>query len=165
MDAPSPPKLATLGYAGVAEPIEVQSEGIGVNAAGVAALATSDATVVAPHSAVYPAPFTMLCESSVLTKILELARAIRMAGNYTGHIAFVLFGLLRKRRPYVWEGPYRKDLIQAYAPWACDLCSRACTVDAITCCAGFNPVSEKTPSAQVQPLGRRAQGRLGFGVV
>ena len=53
---PSPPKLAPIGCAGVAEPVDVQSQGIRVEAAVAAAVAASpasDATtcVVALHSA------------------------------------------------------------------------------------------------------------------
>ena len=42
--------------------------------------------------------------------------------------------LLKRRRPYVWEGENRVDLISAYAPWAAEQCATACAVDGV-CCA------------------------------
>ena len=53
---------------------------------------------------------------------------------YVGYSSFVLFGLLLKVRPFVWEGTSRVDLLQAFAPWALERCQGRCAVDAVACC-------------------------------
>ena len=54
----------------------------------------------------------------------------------------------------MWEGDQRVDLLEAYAPWATERCTRKCVVDGVCCClepavAGGNvslmPVSETHP--------------------
>ena len=47
--------------------------------------------------------------------------------------------LLKKVRPYIWEGENRVDLIEAYAPWAADTCLEQCQVQGICCAVVTSP--------------------------
>ena len=135
---PPPPTIAALGLAGVALPMPMLCTPgkPGGGEAAVAAPAAQEASQASLQS---------LCSGNVLARILDLSRTIRRYGGYVGHAAFLLFGLLRQRRPIVWEGENPIDLIDTYAPWAVDRCAKPCVVDAITCCQGFKPVSESHP--------------------
>ena len=74
-----------------------------------------------------------LSESRVLGKLLALARDIRRPTTYIGYSAFVCWALLRGRRPCVWEGEHRIDLIEVYAPGAAERGQTVCKVDAVAC--------------------------------
>ena len=65
--------------------------------------------------------------------VMALMRQILSEGAYVGHSAFMLFALRFRRRPYVWEGENRKDLLDFYMPWAKEKCTEACAVDGVAC--------------------------------
>lgn len=67
-------------------------------------------------------------------KLLKLAREIRRGQAYVGHSFFLLFGLLKKYRPFVWEGENLVDLIGTFAPWALEQCTGECAVQGICVC-------------------------------
>ena len=67
-------------------------------------------------------------------QLLNLARDIRRSHSYVGLSFFVLFGLLKKCRPFVWEGGNIVDLVEVFAPWALEQCSGECAVQAICVC-------------------------------
>jgi len=110
-------------------------------------------TDTASKSASSLAPSPALSGARVLDRILALSRSIGRAHDFVGHSAFLLFALLYKRRPFVWEGDRRIDLIDTYAPWAAEVCTQRCLVEAVTCClqpaeaghAIMRPVSEEHP--------------------
>ena len=47
--------------------------------------------------------------------------------------------LLKKKRPYIWEGENCVDLIEAYAPWAADACIGHCQVQGVCCAVVTSP--------------------------
>ena len=75
-----------------------------------------------------------LAESTILSKLMQLARDMRRPRAYTGHSFFLCFALARERRPFAWEGRSRIDLIQTFAPWAEGKCTAPCVADAVSCC-------------------------------
>ena len=84
-------------------------------------------------------------------KLLRLSREIRKPNEYIGHSAFLLFALLKRVRPYCWEGKNRVDLLETYAPWALEYCTTAVAVDAVCVCPdkekGWAPVDDAHPLA------------------
>ena len=64
-----------------------------------------------------------LSGAKILDQILKLSRSIGNPKDYVGHSAFILFALVYKCRPFVWEGARRIDLIDTYVPWAGELCA------------------------------------------
>ena len=100
------------------------------------------------------APSAQLSENRVLGQLLALARDIRNPRRRIGYSAFVCWALARHCRPFVWEGEKRIDLIQVYAPWAEERCTKLCVVDAVCSClapavagerAHVRPVSDEHP--------------------
>jgi len=100
-------------------------------------------------------PLPSLASNRILAKLLQLYRDIRRDRSYVGHSAFIFFALVHQRRPFIWEGSSRIDLIETYAPWAAERCARSCVVDAVCCCfqdtgkgaPEMVPVSERHPLA------------------
>jgi len=80
-----------------------------------------------------PAASAVKAHEKIHTLLLALARSIRRPRSYVGYSAFILMGLLKKRRPCAWEGPQFIDLIEVFAPWACDHCNQDCAAHAIPC--------------------------------
>ena len=136
----APPSSAPLGPMSAASP----------NEAGAASLPSAVAEVQQPLEAM-----PKLAEDRILGRLLQLGREIRRERTYVGHSAFLLFGLVKQRRPFIWEGSLRIDLIDAYAPWAKELCTRSCVVDAVCCC--FEPRDNghplMVPVSETHPLG------------
>ncbi len=89
----------------------------------------------------------------IQTTLLALARAIRRPRAFEGYSAFVLMGLLKKCQLCIWEGVTRVDLLETFAPWAKEHCTRAVAVTGIVCkvmaVAGGSlecvPISEEHP--------------------
>ena len=117
------------------------------------------ATPPVPSPARLPAHRVPLAASSgvvILDQLLALSRSIRGARQYVGYSAFVLFGLRFEVRPVIWEGEERIDLLDTFAPWALERCTKRCAVDAVTCCmvprsgghGEMVPVSEAHPLSQ-----------------
>ena len=86
-----------------------------------------------------PAASAVKAQEKIYALLLALARSIRKPKSYVGYSAFILMGLLKKRRPCAWEGPQFIDLIQVFAPWACDRCSQDCAAHAIPCAVISQP--------------------------
>ena len=92
--------------------------------------------LVAPHvvaHAVGSLSPAVAAQHAVHAKLSVLAREIRRPGCYVGYSAFVLFGLLKKSRPCVWEGVSHMDLLEVFAPWAVTTCTNDMCVTAIAC--------------------------------
>ena len=66
-------------------------------------------------------------------KVVAVLREILKEGSYVGYSAFLLFAMRFKRRPFVWEGENRKDLLNFYMPWAEERCPDLCAVDGVAC--------------------------------
>ena len=94
--------------------------------------AAPDAAVAAQAGA-EGAPLAQLSHSRVLHKLLQPARDIRRPRTYIGYRALVCSALARGCRPFVWEGESRADLIAVHAPWAMEVCTAECVVDAVVC--------------------------------
>ena len=92
-------------------------------------------------------------EANILGRLLSLAREIRRPRQYVGYSFFILFALVKRCRPFIWEGDSRIDVIQSFLPWAQETCVQECCVDAVCCCfevidhaqARMVPVSECHP--------------------
>ena len=105
--APASPKTAALPSlkpADPAKPIDLDDE-------------DDDMATARPSSSVE-------AQDKIHTTLLALARSIRRPRTYVGYSAFILMGLLKKCRPCAWEGPFFIDLMQMYAPWAIEDCTR-----------------------------------------
>ena len=88
---------------------------------------------------------------------LNLAREIRKPQACVGYIAFVLFALLKRCRPQVWEGSNKFCFIEQFAPWAKDMCPTECAYAAIPCALKRNAsgvveymqISEQSPLSKM----------------
>ena len=90
----------------------------------------------------------------VLARLLHLVRDIRRPREWVGYSAFLCMALSTGRRPFMWEGESRVDLVGQNAPWAADRCRTLCAVDGVCCClqpaaavgrARLMPVSDAHP--------------------
>ena len=117
----------------------------------LAAVAATEATEAAEGAAVAAivSP-SQLAEDRVLGALLKLARAIRQPRHYIGYSAFICVCLSRGCRAYFWEGASRIDLLNPYAPWAIERCTRICAVDGIRCCRA--PTNEVVAVAALMPV-------------
>jgi len=114
----------------------------------------NDTAVAAPQAA----PKAEAAQHKIEATLLALARAIRVPRTYVGYSAFVLMGLRMKCRPCVWEGSVFMDLLDLFAPWAKETCTRELSVAAIPCAlmpkAGGSvecvPISDEHPLAQTR---------------
>ena len=116
---PGPPNEAVLKKMeppAPASPIHVDSED---DASAIAAAAFVSPAVAAGHT--------------IRTTLLALARTIRKPRAYVGYSAFILMGLLNKCRPCAWEGASFIDLIDVFAPWANELCTKPVPLTAVPC--------------------------------
>ena len=93
----------------------------------VAVAAPSTATAVAAQT---PAAAAGAAKRAAMERIrasaLQLAREIRKPRTWIGYVAFVLFALLKKNRPQMWEGANKFCVIETFAPWAQDMCTKEC---------------------------------------
>ena len=71
--------------------------------------------------------------ATVPDQVMALLRQILSEGAYVGHSAFMMFAMRFGRRPFVWEGENRKDLLDFYMPWAKETCTEGCGVDGVAC--------------------------------
>jgi len=96
----------------------------------------------------------MLAEANILGRLTGLARQIRKPQEWVGYSAFILFGLAKKFRPYMWEGGQRIDLMDTFAPWAKEECIHKCMVDGVVCCMGHAKAgfAEMLPVSEGHPL-------------
>ena len=95
----------------------------------IAEAASSDVSVITKRLRMPEA-----VEANILGKLLSLARDIRRDRNYVGYSFFVLFGLAKKCKPFVWEGENLVDVIDTFAPWATEQCISECAVQAVCVC-------------------------------
>ena len=112
--APSPPQgslLKSLGHAPGLGPGELVVSAF--HARGVVAFSRE---ILRDHGA---SPDVSLCRSSaIVEQIVALSREMGRQGVYVGQVAFLLLGLQRRMRLYLWIGARRVDLIKECAPWA-----------------------------------------------
>ena len=69
----------------------------------------------------------------VVQQVVCLAREIKQPRKYVGESAFILFGLLKRMRVWMWQGADRIDLLGHYAPWCLTHLTHEAVVDAIAC--------------------------------
>ena len=120
-DVPESPKeaaLHTLRPPAPVAPMSVGSHGVASSTA-VAVSAFASSAVEAQHT--------------IQSTMLTLAREIRKPKAYVGYCAFILMGLLKACQPCVWEGDTFIDLLEVFAPWAKERCSRIPPVTAVAC--------------------------------
>ena len=90
-------------------------------------------------------------------KCLELAREIAGEGKYVGLAAFVLLGLVKKKRPRMWIGENREDLLGMFAAEAAQDIEAKAACDGICVCSRIKPGSlwevEYVPVSETSPLG------------
>ena len=124
-----------------------------VEAAVAATEVASKTTQLSPAPQVPAVLIPEAVEANILGRLLSLAREIRRPRHYVGYSFFILFALLKRCRPFLWEGDTRIDVIQSFVPWAQEECVRECCVDGVCCCfevidhgkARMVPVSEEHP--------------------
>ncbi len=143
-----PPSGAPLRRMCAAEPV-VATPGCAKQSAAVTPERPSAAVAASPE----------LAQDRVSCRLLELARNIRRPRAYIGHSAFICFVLSRECRPFIWEGANRVDIVEAYDPWAFELCKRECIVDGVCICLEHvegSDVAEMKPVSESHPLSRCA---------
>ena len=138
IEAPSTPKTAALKRLKPPAPASLPdlTDGSDVNTAAVAGV-----------------PPEVQAKHQIDAALLRLAREIRQPRAYVGYSAFVLMGLLKRCQPWAWEGSVCFNLLQRFAPWAIQHCTRVTLVSAIGCAlvgrAGGSvecaPISEEHP--------------------
>ena len=102
--------LLPLTAAPVADPSSITT------AVAVAAPSTTTA-VAAPTPAATAGATKRVATERIRASALQLARQIRKPRAWIGYIAFVLYGLLRKTKPQMWEGANKFCVIKTFAPW------------------------------------------------
>ena len=120
-------------------------------AAPVGIVHADPTAVAAGHAAVSSVRHA---ENQILHTLLTLAREIRKPRAYIGYSAFVLMGLLKKARPWVWEGESKIDLMSTFTPWALVDYKIDCAVDAVCCVVEAQPggYAQLFPISEVRPL-------------
>ena len=129
------PEVAPLAFLGTLLPIEIPT------AADVAELPKlGEVMDIGNPPAVDPA---------ALTRVLAVARSIKLARGYVGYSAFLAFALWKKLRVVLWAGDFAYDLVKEFADWA-DLRQFAdCPVLAVAC---VYKVEEDTGAAMLWPI-------------
>jgi hypothetical protein len=110
-------------------------------------------STMVPSSAVAQGLVPQSRSEVVWSKILALTRELRKPHEHVGYIFFVLLGIAKNCRPWMWEGGVRVDLLHVFAPWALTRFPKDCLFDAVACCAAphdggdarFVPVSTERP--------------------
>ena len=76
----------------------------------------------------------MICSDVAVLRILRLAREIRRPMSYVGYSFFVILALLKQCRIYSRGVQNRVDLLETFAPWALESCTKLAAGDAVACC-------------------------------
>ena len=87
-------------------------------------------------------------QHKIQATLLTLAREMRRPKAYVGYSAFILMGLLKKKRPHVWEGANYVDLIDVFAPWANEFCTVPVNVSGISC----TPIARAGGGVELVPI-------------
>ena len=143
---PEAPSGAPLKPLRAAAPLpSEQLAAVAATGAAVAAKGAAVAAIVSP---------SQLAEERVIGTLLQLARDIRRPRAYIGYSAFICFCFSRACKACIWEGGGRIDLLQSYAPWAIERCTRICAVDGVCCCLVPDEVGEAVmmPVSDTHPL-------------
>jgi hypothetical protein len=90
----------------------------------------------------------VVAQRKVLATLLALARQIRTPCAYVGYSAFILFGLVYKCQPCLYEGRLFIDLLETFAPWAKECCPKLLPVRAIPCAL----IAKAGGSAECAPI-------------
>ena len=123
---PKAAPLLPLTAAPVADPSSIDT--------AVAVAAQSPAVAVAAQTpAAAAGAAKRAAKERIRTSALQLAREIRKPRSYIGYVAFVLFALLKKTRLLMWEGANKFCVIELFAPWAKDMCTKESAYAAIPC--------------------------------
>ena len=142
-DSPKTAALQSMKPPAPATPIDVSADG-DINDTAVAATGGVSKAVAAGRK--------------IVATLLALARAIRVPRTYVGYSAFVVMGLRMKCRPCAWEGSVFIDLLDLFAPWAKESCTRELSVAAIPCAlmpkpggsVECVPISDEHPVSQTR---------------
>jgi hypothetical protein len=132
-DYPAEAALKNLQPPAPAPPIHVDSQGA-ANATAVAVTAVASPAVAAHHT--------------IQTTLLALARQIRRPQAYLGYSAFILMAFLKKCAPVVLEGDTFIDLLDVFAPWGKEYCTKPLSAAAVPCAL----VPQPGGSVQLAPI-------------
>lgn len=86
-----------------------------------------------------------MAEHKLYSRIFTSARDIARERSYVGYSFFVLLGLARLCKPFMWEGACRINLMEEFAPWSVDDTLSNCAVDGVVCCMWADETSENNP--------------------
>ena len=86
--------------------------------------------------------------------LMKLGRLIRTPREWVGYSFFALLGLKFKRRPFIWEGNVRVDILESTASRVSDGIVAPCVVDGVACClqALETGLAEMRPASEEHPL-------------
>ena len=156
---PKAAPLLPLTAAPVADPSSITT------AVAVAAPSTTTA-VAAPTPAATAGATKRVAMERIRASALQLAREIRKPRAWIGYIAFVLYGLLRKTKPQMWEGANKFCVIDTFAPMFKDTCKGKCAFAAIPCALRRNHkgVIECVQISEENPLSRMSHYVAGFDI-
>ena len=96
--------------------------------------------------------------AKILRSIVSLAAQIRAKRHPVGYAALAVFAILKRCRPFIWEGAARIDIVKEFAPLHTEWCHTECQVDGVWCFmaprdAGHavpKPVSKHCPLGKCQ---------------
>ena len=151
-DWTSKAKYGEMGGPKHLQPVQRQSQ-----LSAVAEPSGSQLPLPAPTSATHvdfqdavPAVASTAVEAQhkIQATLLTLAREMRRPKAYVGYSAFILMGLLKKKRPHVWEGANYVDLIDVFAPWANEFCTVPVNVSGISC----TPIARAGGGVELVPI-------------
>jgi hypothetical protein len=92
-----------------------------------------DSQVVADAAVTIEEDTAVAAQHRIHVTLLALARNIRKPTTYAGYSAFILMGLLKKCQPCVWEGTAFIDLLEVFAPWAKEHCTKLLAATSVPC--------------------------------
>ena len=71
--------------------------------------------------------------AKILRSIVSLAAQIRAKKQSVGYAALAVFAILKRCRPFIWEGATRIDIVKEFAPLHTEWCHTECVVDGVWC--------------------------------
>ena len=87
-------------------------------------------------------------QRTIESTLLALAREIRRPHAYVGYSAFLLMAFLKKCRPCVWEGSSFIDLLDVFAPWGKEQCTKPVVITAVPCAV----IAQAGGSVELAPI-------------
>ena len=138
---PPPPELAPLRPpSSVAAVVDLVGD---IDPAAMAARA------LPPPPAPAPAEVAATRPRHAIDVLLERARQIRKAREYTGYETVLVFCLKHNVNLHVWTGENRVNFLGHYAPWALSSETTHAAIDLIACCHKFNEHTQMPQSYHI----------------